>query len=320
MFTKSISLSLNTIMFSLLLTVIVNLKELPTAISSLQTAKRGNVEDKKFDALSDDSLHKMLFKLEKEERGVGLHRLIEPFSEKCVPQLLKTPLPQRLTALFDKAKVDLPIAEIQSLCEDLIINYSVNIEQQSIIERITRSQATCKNWYKIREGRVTASKVYQVTRTSLQNPSKSLLQQVVYPMDSLFQSQATQWGIKHESSAINLLKQLMNTNKLHQEFVVSENGLYVSLSHGYLAATPDGISHCKCHGKAVIEVKCPFSHKDRTLEQAAIIDPNFCLYVDEDGILKLKRSHPYFYQVQQQMFVCEITKCFFCVYTSKDFG
>lgn len=89
----------------------------------------------------------------------------------------------------------------------------------------------------------------------------------------------------------------MNTNKLHQEFVVSENGLYVSLSHGYLAATPDGISHCKCHGKAVIEVKCPFSHKDRTLEQAAIIDPNFCLCVDEDGILKLKRSHPYFYQV-----------------------
>ena len=74
----------------------------------------------------------------------------------------------------------------------------------------------------------------------------------------------------------------MNTNKLHQEFVVSENGLYISLSHGYLAATPDGISHCKCHGKAVIEVKCPFSYKDRTLEQAAIIDPNFCLYVDED--------------------------------------
>ena len=168
------------------------MKDLPTEISSLQTAKRGSVEDKKFDPVFDESLHKMLFKLEKEERGVALHRLIEPFSQKCVPQLLKIPLPQRLTALFDQTKVALPITEIQSFCEDLIINYSVNIEQQSIIERITRNQATCKNWYKIREGRVTASKVYQVTRTSLHNPSKSLLQQVAYPMDSLFQSEATQ--------------------------------------------------------------------------------------------------------------------------------
>lgn len=62
----------------------------------------------------------MLFKIEKEEHGVALHRLMEPFSEKCIPQLIrKTPLPQRSTALYDKTKIDLPIAEIQSVCEDL---------------------------------------------------------------------------------------------------------------------------------------------------------------------------------------------------------
>lgn len=52
---------------------------------------------------------------------------------------------------------------------------------------------------------------------------------------------------------------------------VSETRLYVSLSHGYLAATPDGISHCKCHRKSQIVVNCPFSRKDRTFEQAAIL-------------------------------------------------
>jgi|688.fasta_scaffold463560_2 hypothetical protein len=61
----------------------------------------------------------MLVKLEKEEHGVAINRLMEPFSEKCIPQLRKTPQPQRLTVLFDKTKVDLPIAEMQGVCEYL---------------------------------------------------------------------------------------------------------------------------------------------------------------------------------------------------------
>ena len=107
-------------MFFIIIEFHCQFKGFPTAISSLKTAKKRNIEDKKLDELSDHSLHEMLLKLEKEEHGVALNRLMEPFSEKCIPQLRKTPnKPQRLTAVFDKTKVDLPIAEMQRVYEDL---------------------------------------------------------------------------------------------------------------------------------------------------------------------------------------------------------
>jgi hypothetical protein len=44
----------------------------------------------------------------------------------------------------------------------------------------------------------------------------------------------------------------MKEFNLHQHAEVNGAGLHVSFTHGYLAATPDGIFVCSCHGKAVI--------------------------------------------------------------------
>ena len=141
---------------------------------------------------------------------------------------------------------------------------------------------------------------------------------MVYPSDSTFRSQATEygfyimtknnvililplyiysWGINHENHGITQLKKCMKEFNLHQHAEVNGAGLHVSFTHGYLAATPDGIFVCSCHGKAVIEIIFSFSHKNYTLGEAATNDKNVCLSLDKDGILQLKRSHAYFYQV-----------------------
>lgn len=179
-----------------------NHPELPTTISSLKTAKRGAIVDKMYDAVTDETLNALLENLEKGTRHVALHRLMEPFSADCLPLEVKTPLPERLTSLFDQSWARLPISEIQTKCEDLLVRYSITVEQRNVIELLTRRQANCKQWNKAREGRVTASKVYDVSKTNLSNPSKSLLQQVAYPTDCAFRSKATDWGIKHEGAAI----------------------------------------------------------------------------------------------------------------------
>nr|CAH0102203.1 unnamed protein product [Daphnia galeata] len=46
-----------------------------------------------------------------------------------------------------------------------------------------------------REGRVTASKGFEVRKTQLENPFKSLLQQFVYPTVCTFQFEATKYDI-----------------------------------------------------------------------------------------------------------------------------
>ena len=58
----------------------------------------------------------------------------------------------------------------------------------------------------------------------------------------------------------------------------------------------------------------PISHRHESIEAAASNDPNFCLKKDED-LLYLDHKHAYYYQVQTQMFVCNVEYCDFCVCT-----
>lgn len=54
-----------------------------------------------------------------------------------------------------------------------------------------------------------------------------------------------------------------------------------------------------------LEAKCPYCKRGMIVEQARK-DPNFCLYIDDDGFLKLKFGHKFYYQVQGQMYVCNL--------------
>lgn len=81
----------------------------------------------------------------------------------------------------------------------------------------------------------------------------------------------------------------MAETKIHAGVKVKRAGLFISLTHPYLAASPDGIFQCSCHPteEVVIEVKCPYSHRDSTLG-AAKNDDKFCLFLEIDGSLHFK--------------------------------
>ena len=65
----------------------------------------------------------------------------------------------------------------------------------------------------------------------------------------------------------------------------------------FKATSPDGLVECACHGKGCSEIKCTWSHCDKTVQEAAEA-PETCLTVTSDKSLKLKNSHTYFPQVQ----------------------
>jgi hypothetical protein len=126
------------------------LKDLPTAILSLKTAKRGTIFDRKYDESSDDTVNKLLKNLDKGKHSIAYHRLISPLNDNCVPLLVHTPLSARLCALYDKSFAHIPNSEIYALCENLLSHYSVTPYQQQGIEKLTRKQANCKQWHKVR--------------------------------------------------------------------------------------------------------------------------------------------------------------------------
>lgn len=80
-----------------------------------------------------------------------------------------------------------------------------------------------------------------------------------------------------------------------------------SVEHPYFGASPDEIVYCSCCGPGICEVKVMaclvlvhdsfYCHKDDDMETASD-DKNFCLQKVDDGNLKLKTNHQYYYQVR----------------------
>lgn len=140
-----------------------------------------------------------------------------------------------------------------------------------------------------------------------------------------FTSAATDWGIQNEPLAIQAyLAHQRQQGK--DNIIVGPSGFLVSETHPFLGATPDGTiydSSNKNQPFGFLEVKCPYSHRNRTPIEAAST-PGFCCSIElhESGdtntqVLKLRQNHIYYAQIQGQMAVGGRTWCDFVIFTTK---
>ncbi len=112
------------------------------------------------------------------------------------------------------------------------------------------------------------------------------------------------FGIAHEKDGIRYYE---NAKSL----TVRMTGIHM-LPCGYLGASPDGLV-----GKQrIVEVKCPFSLRKKTLEEA-LFHPYCCIERHLDNGFQLKKEHNYWHQVQGCMYVTRRTKCDFIYWTPK---
>lgn len=139
----------------------------------------------------------------------------------------------------------------------------------------------------------------QVCHTNVALPSQSLLKNICYPEAYKFTTKATQWGYSHESTAREQYVAIIKDD--HLDLCVRESGLVINPEWPHIGATPDGIVHCTCCGKGLLEVKRPYCHCKDTVRTVSA-DPKSCL-IEIDESIMLDKSHTYYYQVQTQIFV-----------------
>lgn len=149
----------------------------------------------------------------------------------------------------------------------------------NLIEKVTRRQFKSPLWYELRYARITASKVYEVSKC--QTPDGSLVAAIMGAKTP--DTTAMKRGRNLETAVI---KTAQNIKKK-----VKPCGLFISQEHPMIAATPDGIT-----SDAVIEVKCPTSETTKN---------NYI----KNGVVAKK----YVAQVQLQMYVTNMKKGYFCV-------
>ena len=122
-----------------------------------------------------------------------------------IPKLLNTKeYPQFLPNL-----VTMSYAELIQCCSKLKITISQC--QQSAVEKATKMQASSRDWFQFRAGRLTASNVYRVCHTDIALPSQSLIMSICYPESYKFSSAATSWGCEHEKIAREMYESDLKT-------------------------------------------------------------------------------------------------------------
>lgn len=194
-----------------------------------------------------------------------------------------------------------------SMEEDFLHNARVTditTEEVAEIEKETRGQATSRKWHETRTYRLTASRFGEICKSTERRNKQALADSYTVIKD--LNAPALRHGRKYESVAVEQYE-------LQTQSKTLPCGIFVSQEHPFLAASPDRI----VDDHTLIEVKCPFSAKDRHISHVTVpylkVSPS-----DPASGLMLDHNHQYFYQIQGQMFCSGRRQCYLVVYTLKD--
>ncbi|XP_078103380.1 uncharacterized protein LOC144515999 [Sander vitreus] len=201
------------------------------------------------------------------------------------------------------------------------------------VEVLTRGQSTNQDWFTWRKNRITASVAHRIAHCRFVNgkskaPPPSYLAAVTGEGRSV-QTRAMSWGVQMEAKAVRRYQEMKST-ALGRSVSVQECGLFIDKRQPWLAASPDGIVTDSQTGQWLLclEVKCPYKHRQRTVEDACRQDPAFCLEITDHTppsrlktsppVYRLKTSHSYYTQIQVQLAVTGLRGAELAVFTLKE--
>ena len=102
--------------------------------------------------------------------------LVAPYDDNYMPKSLKENVPPMVKTLFNSNLLRLDQHSILNYCAGVAkCLESISADQQKQVEELTRQQNKLNLWYSFRAGRITASKIYAMLHTSLENPSLHLI-------------------------------------------------------------------------------------------------------------------------------------------------
>ena len=152
------------------------------------------------------------------------------YSDSYVPLSVTLDLPPSLSTLYDTKNLSLSYFELLKLAHSTEIN--ITEEQIALVQSSTVEQNHSKIWFRMRTGRVTASKFKAVCHTDPAMPSLSLIVSICHPESFRFSTLATKWGCNHEKAALDEYSSICSSK--HRKFYTSSAGLFVSKDHPFL--------------------------------------------------------------------------------------
>ena len=196
----------------------------PSHVSSCSAAPRP----------SSDEVSNFLVSLSRCATKRAILAVVESHSSSYVPSSLAKGLPPPLCDLFKPEHLEKSFEDLLQLSEDTEV--VVTLDQSKAVEEETRTQANSRLWFRMRAGRITASKLKAVCSTDPAMPSVSLILSICHPEMSMFCTAATKWGCEHEQIARSKYCSLYSAT--HEKFSVAECGFFIPPSFAFMGASP----------------------------------------------------------------------------------
>ncbi|KAL1453433.1 hypothetical protein WDU94_007573 [Cyamophila willieti] len=185
--------------------------------------------------------------------------------------------------------------------KDILNALKVSNEDIVAIADRTKGQLDNYKWIEMRFGRLIASDFgpLLLASSNTKRAPQSLFSKLVGTM-TLEDMKNIQYRTNHIEEAIQTFETKLNVK-------VTQTGIWLDET-GMLAASPDGL----LGEEAILEVKCPLKHSSSNAQQI-LSDKSYCF---KDG--ELDKSHPYYHQIQGQLYILNRSMCYLLVFTPTD--
>jgi len=182
---------------------------------------------------------------------------------------------------------------------------------------MTRGQSLNESWRNLKRTKLTASN-FKSAAVRVKEPD-AFLKRIMYLESSASEKciPSLDYGRIHEQDTVVCY--------IEHKCLVGNTGLYVwevgtllSKNRPGLGASLDRMVYDPMANpkKGGLEVKCPYAKRGMTIQEAC--NNNKFYLTMHDGKPELRKGHAYFYQVQGQMYVCELEWVDFVVWFGND--
>ncbi|XP_049877293.1 uncharacterized protein LOC126374645 [Pectinophora gossypiella] len=195
--------------------------------------------------------------------------------------------------------------ELKKNCLEKLSEFQKTIQEIKQIAEETIGQHENDLYNLHRCDRLTASNFGMICKRRNTTPCHNHVKQILYK-NNIMTNDMT-YGQRNESMARTFF--IENYKKS-----VRPSGLYIDEEFGFLGASPDGIVE---NERAILEIKCfpSLARNNKTIEMAAKEKKLFPLKIT-NGMLEMNKTHNYYYQVQGQLRVTKMEKCYFIGFVS----
>ena len=218
---------------------------------------------------TDTEMEVFLGNLKELKLSCGFLDLMVP-AEQCKDTSLKFPSTPRSAQAKISAQIikECPLPpsfqSLTSYFDKFVSMITPSDDQRRVVEENTRRQASCKRWKEERYLRLTAS---NFGRVMLRRSNHIKLADEILNSKLADTIPSLKWGRIHENDAFTeYLEQFVGEDE-----TIRKAGFYIG-KPSFLGASPDGVIEMdgKCH--KIIEIKCPYSFRDLSLEEACSME------------------------------------------------